>query len=132
MIKKLNKVIFGQEKLKVVLSDSNGNSAIISDKVTKKRLKWGKIKMSGSDIEAIYKRDGNKLHAAMSGDTERQIHSYIENLARAVEGHERKETDEGKKLIHKRFVELREAFLRDATNKQVVEEFIAAIQLIIK
>lgn len=38
MIKKINKVIFGQEKLKIVLSDPEGNSAIISDKVTKKKL----------------------------------------------------------------------------------------------
>lgn len=38
MIKKLNNVILGREKLKISISDPNGNSAIISDKVVKKKL----------------------------------------------------------------------------------------------
>tara|TARA_Y100000310_G_C20695119_1_gene825109 strand:- start:3157 stop:3672 length:516 start_codon:yes stop_codon:yes gene_type:complete len=38
MIKKLNNVVLGREKLKITLSDKSGNSAIISDKVTKKKL----------------------------------------------------------------------------------------------
>ncbi len=38
MIKKLNNVILGREKLKITLSDPSGNSAIISDKAQKKKL----------------------------------------------------------------------------------------------
>lgn len=38
LIKKLNKVLFGKEKLKIILEDASGNSAIISDKVQKSRL----------------------------------------------------------------------------------------------
>jgi len=38
MIKKLNKVIFGKEKLKIILEDPSGNSAIISDKAVKSKL----------------------------------------------------------------------------------------------
>ena len=38
MIKKINNVILGREKLKITLSDKSGNSAIISDKVAKKKL----------------------------------------------------------------------------------------------
>jgi len=37
MIKKLNKVQFGQEKLKIIISDPTGNSAIISDKAQKSK-----------------------------------------------------------------------------------------------
>jgi len=36
ILKKLNKVLWGQEKIKITLNDPNGNSAIISDKVQKK------------------------------------------------------------------------------------------------
>lgn len=36
LLKKLQKVIWGQEKLKISLDDPSGNSAIISDKVQKK------------------------------------------------------------------------------------------------
>jgi zinc finger protein len=35
MIKKLNKVLVGREKLKIIVSDPSGNSAIISDKAVK-------------------------------------------------------------------------------------------------
>jgi len=35
LIKKINKVIFGREKLKIILEDLSGNSAIISDKAVK-------------------------------------------------------------------------------------------------
>ncbi len=38
MIKKINNVILGREPLKIILSDPDGNSAIISDKVVKKKL----------------------------------------------------------------------------------------------
>ena len=38
MIKKINKVIFGREKLKIILEDPSGNSAIISDKAQKSKL----------------------------------------------------------------------------------------------
>lgn len=36
ILKKLNKILWGQETVKITLEDPNGNSAIISDKVTKK------------------------------------------------------------------------------------------------
>ena len=39
MLKKLQKVIWGQEKLKIIIEDPNGNSAIISDKAVKSKLK---------------------------------------------------------------------------------------------
>jgi zinc finger protein len=38
LIKKLNNVIVGRESLKIVVSDPQGNSIIISDKVQKKKL----------------------------------------------------------------------------------------------
>lgn len=37
MIKKLNRTQFGQEKLKIIISDPTGNSAIISDKAQKSK-----------------------------------------------------------------------------------------------
>jgi zinc finger protein len=39
MIKKLHRVIWGQEKQKMIIEDSTGNSAIISDKAVKEKLK---------------------------------------------------------------------------------------------
>jgi zinc finger protein len=39
MIKKLHKVIWGQEKQKLTIEDPTGNSAIISDKAVKEKLK---------------------------------------------------------------------------------------------
>jgi len=39
MLKKLNKVMWGQEKLKIIIEDPSGNSAIISDKAVKSKLK---------------------------------------------------------------------------------------------
>ncbi len=42
MIKKLKKVIWGQEKQKLIIEDPTGNSAIISDKAVKEKLKVGK------------------------------------------------------------------------------------------
>jgi len=39
MIKKLHRVIWGQEKQRLILEDPTGNSAIISDKVLKEKLK---------------------------------------------------------------------------------------------
>ena len=39
MIKKINNAILGRDKLKLTITDPSGNSAIISDKVTKKKLK---------------------------------------------------------------------------------------------
>jgi len=38
LIKKINRTIWGSEKLKIVIEDPTGNSAIISDKAIKKRL----------------------------------------------------------------------------------------------
>ncbi len=42
MIKKLTRVIWGSEKLKITIEDPTGNSAIISDKAVKTKLKPGK------------------------------------------------------------------------------------------
>jgi len=38
MIKKINKVIFGREKIKIIIEDPSGNSAIISDKAQKSKI----------------------------------------------------------------------------------------------
>ncbi len=38
VVKKLNKVLFGKEKLKLIIEDPSGNSAIISDKAQKSKL----------------------------------------------------------------------------------------------
>jgi zinc finger protein len=38
MIKKLNKVLVGREKIKIILEDPSGNSAIISEKAVKKKI----------------------------------------------------------------------------------------------
>jgi zinc finger protein len=38
LIKKINKVIFGREKLKIILEDPSGNSAIISEKAVKGKI----------------------------------------------------------------------------------------------
>ncbi len=42
MIKKLHRVVWGQEKQKLVIEDPTGNSAIISDKAIKEKLKVSK------------------------------------------------------------------------------------------
>ena len=39
LLKKLQKVLWGQEKLKIIVEDPSGNSAIISDKAVKTKLK---------------------------------------------------------------------------------------------
>ena len=39
LIKKLNKVMWGDEKLKITIEDPSGNSAIISDKIQTSKLK---------------------------------------------------------------------------------------------
>ncbi len=39
ILKKLQKVKWGKEKLKIILEDPTGNSAIISDKAVKSKLK---------------------------------------------------------------------------------------------
>ena len=39
LLKKLQKVMWGQEKLKIIIEDPSGNSAIISDKTVKETLK---------------------------------------------------------------------------------------------
>ncbi len=39
MIKKLNRVVWGQEKLKIIIEDPSGNSAIISDKAVVEKMK---------------------------------------------------------------------------------------------
>jgi zinc finger protein len=39
LLKKLTKVMWGQEKIKLIIEDPTGNSAIISDKAKKERLK---------------------------------------------------------------------------------------------
>ncbi len=38
MLKKLQKVLWGEEKLKIIIEDPSGNSAIISDKAQRKKL----------------------------------------------------------------------------------------------
>lgn len=38
LIKKINKVIFGREKLKIIIEDPSGNSAIISEKAVKGKI----------------------------------------------------------------------------------------------
>jgi zinc finger protein len=38
LIKKLNKAMMGRERLKIIIEDPTGNSAIISDKAEKKKL----------------------------------------------------------------------------------------------
>ncbi|MBU0470777.1 MAG: ZPR1 zinc finger domain-containing protein [Nanoarchaeota archaeon] len=38
LIKKLNKVLVGREKLKIIIEDPSGNSAIISDKAQRSKL----------------------------------------------------------------------------------------------
>ena len=38
LLKKLNKVIWGQEKLKIIIEDPSGNSAIISEKAQKSKI----------------------------------------------------------------------------------------------
>jgi len=39
LMKKVNRVIWGSEKLKIIIEDPSGNSAIISDKAVKSKLK---------------------------------------------------------------------------------------------
>ena len=39
MLKKLQRVMWGQEKLKIIIEDPSGNSAIISDRAVKEKLK---------------------------------------------------------------------------------------------
>jgi zinc finger protein len=39
LLKKLNKALVGREKLKLIIEDPSGNSAILSDKAEKKKLK---------------------------------------------------------------------------------------------
>ena len=39
LLKKLTKVMWGQEKIKLIIEDPSGNSAIISDKAVKSKLK---------------------------------------------------------------------------------------------
>ena len=39
MLKKLTKVMWGQEKLKIIIEDPSGNSAIIDEKAVKSKLK---------------------------------------------------------------------------------------------
>lgn len=39
MLKKLQKVLFGSEKIKIIIEDKTGNSAIISDKAKREKLK---------------------------------------------------------------------------------------------
>ena len=38
LIKKINKILFGQDKIKITIEDPSGNSAIISDKAVKSKL----------------------------------------------------------------------------------------------
>jgi zinc finger protein len=39
LIKKINKILFGTQKIKITIEDPSGNSAIISDKAVKSKLK---------------------------------------------------------------------------------------------
>lgn len=45
MIKKINKCVWGEEKLKIIIDDPTGNSAIISDKAVVQKIA-GKVKQS--------------------------------------------------------------------------------------
>ena len=38
MVKKLNKVLVGREKLKIIIEDPSGNSAILSERAVKGKL----------------------------------------------------------------------------------------------
>ena len=38
-LKKLQKVMWGQEKMKIIIEDPTGNSAIISEKAEKQKIK---------------------------------------------------------------------------------------------
>ena len=38
LLKKLSKIMFGQEKIKIIIEDPSGNSAIISEKAVKSKL----------------------------------------------------------------------------------------------
>ncbi len=44
LLKKINKVLFGDEKIKIIIEDPTGNSAIISDKAVKEPMKGKKVK----------------------------------------------------------------------------------------
>ena len=44
LLKKLSRVLFGDEKIKIIIEDPTGNSAIISDKAVKEPLKGTKKK----------------------------------------------------------------------------------------
>ena len=44
LLKKINRIIFGQEKQKIIIEDPTGNSAIISDKAVKSSFKPSKGK----------------------------------------------------------------------------------------
>ncbi len=44
LLKKLNRVLFGDEKLKIIIEDPAGNSAIISEKAVKEPMKGKKAK----------------------------------------------------------------------------------------
>jgi len=44
LIKKINRVVFGDEKIKIVIEDPTGNSAIISEKAIKEPMKGKKSK----------------------------------------------------------------------------------------
>lgn len=39
MLKKIGRVVWGQEKLKIIIEDPTGNSAIVSDRAVKEKLK---------------------------------------------------------------------------------------------
>ncbi len=49
LLKKINKVIFGSEKIKIIIEDPTGNSAIISDKAAKEPLKGKKSKVDETE-----------------------------------------------------------------------------------
>ena len=42
MLKKLQKIMWGQEKQKIIIEDPSGNSAIVSDKAERSKLKVSK------------------------------------------------------------------------------------------
>ena len=42
LLKKINRIIWGEEKTKLIIEDPSGNSAIISDKATSSKLKTSK------------------------------------------------------------------------------------------
>jgi len=46
MIEKLNNVMWGRDKLRLIIEDPSGNSAIVSDKAVRSKMPKAKNKLS--------------------------------------------------------------------------------------